>query len=867
MLLPIESYKDQIVEMVKKNDITIITAETGAGKSTQVPRYLSECYGKIVVTEPRVMAAKNLAMRVSYEMGTELGKEVGYRTAYDCCVSDDSKITYCTDGYFLPWSLFNNTKEDILIIDEVHEWNLSMETLIAWVKLTGRKCVIMSATINQDEIASFFKGENVGILNVPGNLFDVEIKERYEEELIPTIQNAISRNKNILVFVPGKKEIQEVCEKLYGRDATVLPLHGEMDWDNQKKCFEKYDNPKVVVATNVAQTSITIPDIDVVVDTGKARISKAYNGVQSIELVDVSQADILQRKGRAGRTKDGEYYLCSYWKFDQREEFEVPEIQRSILDRVVLQIAAVGLNANQLEFIHQPSEAKIIMAQMELRRLGALDAENNITELGKQMVRIPVSPQFARMIIEAQKYGVTEQILTISAIVEIGGLLAKGGKYYSFTREHESDLIAELEVWQKLYQMGYIQNFESLGINKKNFFRIKDHIKKLHQILDDIVEMKHEDNRQGIIKSCLAGLVSRFFVCKYGETYLGEDGERREIDRKSCVRSGNVVAGIPKTICGYEILSMVTNIDIDTLLEFAPEQVSIKYKETYSWGEDAVKIEKTVMFRDTTIEYDYYYQKEHPRYEELKAEYESKYHIKTKQEKIKVGGKLFDVHYDYFRKNRAYIYIDNETLFNCEENRLYLDNGQEVMLMTSSFITHRAENSIKALRNAVENIRIAELVKKKKAEYKFIKVDGLEDIYKKSELLGKIQITTNNGGYGKEPIFVYGYLKLEKNILVLEVGYSSKAEEMQKIEEDAIEYTKEALQFQFIKELEKKLGYKFGASSEKKGGKKHKKANPQEAKIRDEFESLVRDLMQEITAKNALDNLEFAIEYYSELAE
>lgn len=526
MILPITNYKNDIIEAVRNHSFTIISAETGSGKSTQIPQYLATYYSQVVVTEPRIMAAKTLAKRVAEEMNVTLGQEVGYRTAYDKCSSPTSNILYCTDGLQLIRTIFSedNETENVLIIDEVHEWNLNIETLIAWCKfMQGKwntKVVIMSATLDTDGLANFF-GEDVEVLNIPGNLYDVAVEEKPNYALIDTIKENINDGKNILVFVAGKKEIHSVIEELEQENATVLPLHGEMDWDDQKKCFEHYCNPKVIVATNVAQTSLTIPDIDVVVDSGEARISIAENGIQGLFLKDISRSDIAQRKGRAGRTKSGKYFLCSDTPMEYRNEYSIPEIQRSILDRVVLQLATIGLDAEELQFYHQPDIEAILTAKKELTVIGAL-SDNQVTELGHKIVKIPVSVQFARMIVEAEKYGVTEQVMTIAAIIEMGGLLAKEGNYYDFTPERESDLLAELDVWNSINKIGYI-DFKKLGIKKKSFFKIKEHIQKLKETLYGIVEMTNNDDREAVVKSCLCGLVSHIYVRNY-DRYRSEDG-------------------------------------------------------------------------------------------------------------------------------------------------------------------------------------------------------------------------------------------------------------------------------------------------------------------------------------------------------
>ena len=538
MLLPITNYKNEIIEAVRSHSFTIISAETGSGKSTQIPQYLADYYEQVIVTEPRIMAAKTLAKRVAEEMEVTLGQEVGYRTAFDKCSSPNSNILYCTDGLQLIRTIFSedNKTKNVLVIDEVHEWNLNIETLVAWCKfMQGKwntKVVLMSATLDTDGLSEFF-GNDVAVLNIPGNLYEVSMEQRHQISLIDTINENINCGKNILVFVPGKKEIADVIYHLDIENAMVLPLHGELDWEDQKKCFKHYPVSKVIVATNVAQTSITIPNIDVVVDTGEARISIAENGIQGLFLKPISRSDIMQRKGRAGRTKSGKYFLCSDIPMKYREEYSVPEIQRSILDRVVLQLATIGLDAEELEFFHQPDLSEIKLSKKALTDIGAF-SEKQVTAIGRKIVKMPVSVQVARMIVEAEKYGVTEQVITIASIIENGGLLSKEGKYNDFTSEYKSDLLAELDVWKSINQMKYI-DFQKLGINKRTFFRVKENIQKLKEALAGIVELTHNNDREAIVKSCLYGLVSHIYVRDYDNMYYSEDGSEVRLDRKSCV--------------------------------------------------------------------------------------------------------------------------------------------------------------------------------------------------------------------------------------------------------------------------------------------------------------------------------------------
>lgn len=869
--LPVENYKEAIIETVRNHDFTLISAETGSGKSTQIPQYLSECYSQVIITEPRVMAAKTLAKRVAEEMEVTLGEEVGFRTAYDKCVSVDSKIVYCTDGLQLIRTIFNEDSkaERVLIIDEVHEWNINIETLVAWCKFMQKKwntkVVLMSATMDCTDLAEFF-GKDCTTLNINGTLYDVDVEERPKDSLIQTVKENIGKGKNILVFVPGKKEIDEVIEHLCMEDATVLPLHGELDWEEQKKCFAQYSNPKVIVATNVAQTSITIPDIDVVIDSGNAKLSIAVSGIQGLFLKAISQADIAQRKGRAGRTKEGKYFLCSDEPIESREKYTVPEIQRSILDRVVLQIAAAGLDAEELQFYHQPEKESILSAKKELQVLGALSGRN-VTELGYKMVRIPVSVQLARMIIEAEKYGVTEPVMIISSIIEMGGLLTSKSCYYNFTKERGSDLLAELDVWKYINKQSRI-DFESLGIKKKNFFKIKGHIRKLKETLNGIVELTNNDDREAIVKSCLCGLVSHVYIQNY-DGCIDENGMTARLDRNSCISSySKFIVGIPRTIetknyygisSKFNIIKFATTIEKENLFTLVPASICTEESVRYSSTHDSVEVTVNKSFAGMHISTEVHYDKSHPQYAELKAEYEQNvrkmeaYQQSIKrQEAVVIDGKVFQIQHSIWCKG-DFIDLDMETLFTTAVKEVRLDSGKQIKCGCEDSWDNKKFDNIIALRNCVEMQRLSNMRKKKAEEYEALKISNLEAAIAIHEKLGQQQLTMNNGGYGNAPILVYGYLTLKKETVTAKIGDD---------EEKAKASTREAIQYLFLKKVEKDYGTDKFSHQE---GKKKKALTEKEMKVKSEFDSLVRDVLFNLTEDNALESLEFVDEYFHEL--
>ena len=312
--LPVYDFYDQITAAVDTNQVTIITAETGAGKSTQIPQYLAEHgYDKVIVTQPRILAARNLSRRVREEWSThtgDIGEEVGYRTAHERDDSARTKILYCTDGLQLVREITGAGIEtsQVLVLDEVHEWNENMEVLIAWAKKRCAeeprfKVVIMSATIETGSLAEYF--DTTAVINIPGRSY--EVAKKRGADLIAEIFNHIEKASNMLVFLPGKAEIADISDavksKAEAAGVPVIPLHSQLEATAQQQAFASYPNGKIILATNIAQTSVTIDDIDVVIDSGLERRSEVRNGVEGLFIVQTSQADCLQRAGRAGRTK------------------------------------------------------------------------------------------------------------------------------------------------------------------------------------------------------------------------------------------------------------------------------------------------------------------------------------------------------------------------------------------------------------------------------------------------------------------------------------------------------------------------------------------------------------------------------------
>jgi HrpA-like RNA helicase len=613
--LPIYDYRGQITDAVDANQVTIITAETGAGKSTQVPQYLAmHGYQKVIVTQPRILAARNLSRRVREEWQARENEVadyiIGYRTAHERDDNPNTQILYCTDGLQLVREITGaGTRErQILILDEVHEWNENMEVLIAWAKKrcvedSAFKVVIMSATIDTAPLAAFFG--TTAVITVPGRSFAV--KKRQGQDVIAEILEKIrsAPGSNMLVFLPGKSEIQAVTEavaqKATAANVPIIPLHSQLEATAQQAAFANYPNGKIILATNIAQTSVTIDDIDVVIDSGLERRSEVRNGVEGLFISQISKADSLQRAGRAGRTKEGEYILAQYdtlpcLSFKDREEYGKPEILRKHIDRLALRLANVEIDIEELDFYHDPSKAAIRRAKRTLTALGAMTYGGDVTSIGRKMEHYPVESSYARMLVESELYGqeVQTKLAAVIAIQEVGGI-AKGGPRFTgwqkYTKQKRSDLLAQYDLYLSLERIDP-DDHEDLGIITKNVLKAREVMERLSSNLRDI-ELSDElltpitEHEENFLMRCIiAGQIDELWSVdeENNATHMSTN-DKREMSGTTVVRSATLVAGTPfdlevptrdGSLQTLHLVQGITAVNTDWLIDLSPELFATK---------------------------------------------------------------------------------------------------------------------------------------------------------------------------------------------------------------------------------------------------------------------------------------------------
>ncbi len=615
--LPIFSYKDEILSAVDTNQVTIITAETGAGKSTQVPQYLAEAgYDKVIVTQPRILAARNLCGRVREEWAERNLEDstmvIGYRTAHERDDDPDNKILYCTDGLQLVRELTGsgiNTKQ-ILVLDEIHEWNENMEVLIAWAKKRcdedpNFKIVLMSATIEAESLAQYFGA--AAVIAVPGRSFPVE--KKHGSDLIAEIVRFIEapQSSNLLVFLPGKAEIENVGEAIEKKAAAanipIIPLHSQLDPEVQQRAFASYEYGKIILATNIAQTSITIGDIDAVIDSGLERRAEVRSGVEGLFIAEVSQADCLQRAGRAGRTKEGTYILAQLDRLpcstlDKRPAYGVPEILRKHIDRLVLRLANIGIDIEDLQFFHSPKKNAIKRAKAKLVTLGALTKQGKVTDIGKAMERFPVESGYARMLVESEQYApeIRAKLATIIAIQEVEDIVKNGTRFTGwrrYTSQTRSDLLGQYDVYLALPGIDPI-DYEDLGIIGKNIDKaedVKDRILRdlgLEQVALGPIQ---SDEVEPLLRCIVAGQLDQLWAVQpHGEVLHLGGSDRRELSSGTLVKNASVVAATPfdlevPTPKGHlETLHLITDVSAvepSWLEALAPHLFEVKEGKIY----------------------------------------------------------------------------------------------------------------------------------------------------------------------------------------------------------------------------------------------------------------------------------------------
>ena len=446
--LPISDKRDDIAELIEQNQVLILCGETGSGKTTQLPKICLELgrgfKGQIGHTQPRRLAAISVAQRIADELKTELGQAVGYKIRFQGKENKQTLVKLMTDGILLAEIKSDPylSNYDTLILDEAHERSLNIDFLLGYMKwlLPKRpdlKLIVTSATIDPDRFSKHFN--NAPVINVSGRTYPVEMRyrpigvdsEKGDEDMIRGLVRAAyelhrDRAGDILVFLSGEREIREAAEALrkhHPAGYDILPLYSRLSGKEQAAIFKPHKKLRIVLATNVAETSLTVPGIRCVIDTGVARISRfsQRSKIQQLPIEPISQASANQRSGRCGREAPGICVrLYSEEDFNQRAEFTEPEILRTNLASVILQMKSLRLSdINQFPFLEPPADKMIRSGIRSLHELGALDDSERLTQIGRRLTHFPLDPQFGRMLLAAEEFNCLDEVLTIVSCLSI----------------------------------------------------------------------------------------------------------------------------------------------------------------------------------------------------------------------------------------------------------------------------------------------------------------------------------------------------------------------------------------------------------------------------------------------------------------
>ncbi|RSZ61702.1 ATP-dependent RNA helicase HrpA [Corynebacterium hylobatis] len=566
--LPVSARREDIAEAIENNQVVIIAGETGSGKTTQIPKICLELgrgrRGLIGHTQPRRLAARTVAERIAEELGQEIGGTVGYAIRFDDRVSATSAVKLMTDGILLAEmqrDRFLNAY-DTLIIDEAHERSLNIDFLLGYLrrllpKRPDLKVIITSATIDPERFAEHFadaEGEPAPIIEVSGRTFPVEIRYRpmeferdgkvIDQDPMDALCEAceelmLEGPGDILCFFPGERDIRDAMEAIEGRKwkgVEVTPLFGRLSNQEQHRVFQPHSGRRIVLSTNIAETSLTVPGIRYVVDTGTARISRysTRNKVQRLPIEPVSQASANQRSGRCGRVADGiAIRLYSEEDFNSRPEFTDPEILRTNLASVILQMALMRLgDIAEFPFVQPPENRAIRDGLLLLHELGALTNEESdgqpvLTPVGRDIARIPVDPRMARMLVEANRLGELDPLIVIVAAMTIQDVRerpleqqAQADQKHARFKDTTSDFLSSLKLWDYINQSRDDLTGNAFRRRMKaeflHYMRIRewyDLVRQLREVTRQLGWSTRHDvtgdrNPDAIHQSLLAGLLS-----------------------------------------------------------------------------------------------------------------------------------------------------------------------------------------------------------------------------------------------------------------------------------------------------------------------------------------------------------------------
>lgn len=657
--LPFSAKASELVKLVRENQVLVVAGDTGSGKTTQLPKICLQAglgrKGLIGHTQPRRLAAASVANRVAEELGAELGKGVGYQVRFTEKASPETYLKIMTDGILLAeiqQDRFLNRYE-VLIIDEAHERSLNIDFLLGYLKqlLTRRpelKLIITSATIDVEKFSQHFSG--APIITVSGRTYPVEVRytpltdkvegQLYSDVITQGIVAAVheiqqsdrsrgSGSGDILVFLATEREIRETAQALRKAKfaaTEILPLYARLRQSEQARIFKPHTGRRIVLSTNVAETSITVPGINYVIDTGLARISRysLQSKIQRLPIEPVSQASANQRKGRCGRLADGICIrLYAESDFNARPEFTDPEILRTNLASVILRMLHLRIGeVSSFPFIEPPESKAINDGFKLLEELNALDGGRKLTRAGRQMATLPVDPKLGRMLVAANAQGCLAEMLVIVSALSIQDPRELGGENRQKAQESQrqfqhadSDFLTLVQLWNDYEQQR--QDLTQAQLRKYckqhhlSFMRMREWREVHRQLLLACKQLKFRLNRETasyeqVHKAIISGALNQVACAYEGKTYQGTRNKKFVLLNSSSLSGKRVrwivTAGLIET--AQTFASMAARIEPEWIEEMALHLVKRECFEPH-WSkrrQQVMAYEKVALLGLTVIE-------------------------------------------------------------------------------------------------------------------------------------------------------------------------------------------------------------------------------------------------------------------------
>ncbi|MCC6235932.1 MAG: ATP-dependent RNA helicase, partial [Verrucomicrobiales bacterium] len=633
--LPIWEHHDPIVGALRDHGRLVLVAATGSGKTTQVPQMLLDAGiagGKrIVVLQPRRVAARTVASRVAWERGGKLGGEVGYQVRFEDHIARETRLCFVTEGILLRWLQDDRNLSDVgvVVFDEFHERNLLSDVALALVKELRRTSrpdlamVVMSATLEAEPVARYL-GAEVPILVSEGRAFPVEVRWTDYTDTRPEWEKAVSAVEDIvsngwegdiLVFMPGKSEIQTSIRALgaarLGENVALMALHGDLPPEEQDRAFQPCDRRKIVVSTNVAETSVTLDGVRHVVDAGLARVARydAERGIQTLLLEEISQASADQRAGRAGRTAPGTCWrLWTEGSHSSRPARNTPEIRRADLAEVVLLLHSLGVQrAVEFDWLDQPEREAVERAERLLITLGALATgeagHGELTGIGRRMLRLPMHPRFGRMLVEAGQRGCVPEAALCAALVSGRDLLVRVGRDEAQLQERRdafedggtSDFHTLMRAHEFARDHGFsVEACRRNAIHGQTARQVEDTYRQILQLagregLGSVRSAMSGEPQPDALERCLvAGFIDQLAVRRNSESWECEltEGRTGTLVRESVVQEARLlVAASLREVSGragtLTLLSQCTAVKLEWLQEMFPQHFSSRWEHLY----------------------------------------------------------------------------------------------------------------------------------------------------------------------------------------------------------------------------------------------------------------------------------------------